>query len=118
VDELIRKAGAIPTATDTEAAVLAVYPSEVAEAREFGWLDADVEFTPFGTDAEGATVGYCEVMRGEYDALIRGNVSGFPFTHTWHCKVIGVQDDGTNVVMVLGKPYKTTMTSLTPLQET
>lgn len=86
-----------------------VYESEARMARDYGWLEQDVEFSPIEYRQEDNSVrGLVDVMGATFEGIVRGDVSTFPSTHTWHCKVLGVQDDSQELVMVVSKPYKTT----------
>lgn len=85
-----------------------VYSIEAQRARDYGWLDHEVEFTPFNFDDDGNVSGLCEASGSSFEALVRGDhIASIPWDHTWCCKVLGVQDDDKELLLVLSRPYKT-----------
>lgn len=78
---------------------------EYKAARDMGVLGKTAEFTPYMEWADGiegtAIVGGCPVT-----ATVRGYDTRFTEDETWDCPIIGVQDDGEEIVFVLGPPVK------------
>lgn len=86
------------------------FESEIALAKSYGWYDCEVDFYPTEVSRAGNTLGIADVVDGNYsyDGFIRGDHSTFPMSHTWKCRILGVQDDASGaMVFVLGKPFKT-----------
>lgn len=112
VKELIAQAKASPSQEPgedgKEYSFPQAYQSEITLARDYGWFDMDAEFILDKVDGAGHSHGYCEVAGHDFDAFIRGDFGGVhPLDHIWKCKVLGVQEEGNKMVLVLSSPSKT-----------
>lgn len=86
------------------------FESEIALAKSYGWHDVEVEFYPTEVTKSGNTVGIADVVDGNYsyEGFIRGDHSTWPMSHTWKCRILGVQDDAAGaMIFILDKPFKT-----------
>lgn len=85
-----------------------VSKGEVDLAREYGWYGVKADFTPIMYD-DNTTEGIAEASGVEFDAIILGNAvaKGFDINHEWLCHVIGVRENGDDIVLILSEPYKT-----------
>lgn len=112
VKELITKASSVtsePTPLGPAATYFPMaYPPEIALARDYGWLDQIGEFSPVEVTTSGYTEGILDIGGIEFDAFIRGDYTDeYPMDEIWKVKVLGVREDGTQLEMVLSKPYAT-----------
>lgn len=110
VQTLLSQLSATPLVADTatdEFQFPLAFESEIKLAREYGWYDTDVEFTPMGVNTEGNTFGLACYESTDFDAIIRGDYRGqLDYEGLWKCYVLGAQEDEKEVGLVLSKPVK------------
>lgn len=106
VDALIAKAKEA-TAAPEEPLFPVVFEAEVSKAKDYGWYDKEAEFSPVMVDEAGNTIGIAEVEGVEFDAMLRGDYTGkYSFNTIWRCRVLGLQDNGRDLNMVMSLPSK------------
>lgn len=86
----------------------AVTEAEVKEANDIGWLNVEVEFLPLEVLEDGSVSGEVDFLGALTAGVIRNPDDELQWNHVWHCKILGINDDGTNMTYVLSQPYKTT----------
>lgn len=80
---------------------------EEKRARDYGFYGELAEFTPMSVNSKNEVEGIAVVCNTEFDAIVRGDTLGFGFNSEWVSKVIGVQEEGKDMVLVLDKPTRT-----------
>ena len=85
-----------------------VTEAEVKEAKEIGWLNQEVEFLPLEVLEDGSVSGEVDFLGALTQGIIRNVDDEINWESVWHCKILGINDDGTTMIYVLSQPYKTT----------
>lgn len=85
-----------------------VTEAEVKEANEIGWLNQEVEFLPLEVLEDGSVSGEVDFLGALTQGVIRNVDDEIDWNSVWHCKILGINDDGTAMIYVLSQPYKTT----------
>lgn len=85
-----------------------VTEAEVKEANEIGWLNQEVEFLPLEVLEDGSVSGEVDFLGALTQGIIRNVDDEINWESVWHCKILGINDDGTTMIYVLSQPYKTT----------
>lgn len=92
----------------TNVVSLNAHPSEQKLAQEYGWFGERAVFTQLEVNDEGDTVGIAETFSTEFDAIIRGDqTKKFDPEDEWLCTVVGVEEYGQDMVLILSEPYRT-----------
>ena len=85
-----------------------VTEAEVKEAADIGWLNQEVEFLPIEVLEDGSVSGEVDFLGALVAGVVRNPDDELEWNHVWHCKILGINDDGTNMTYVLSQPCKTT----------
>lgn len=80
--------------------------TEYKAARDLHMLGEVAIFTPYMEWAEGIE-GTATLNGSEMTATVRGYDTNFTEDEIWNCKVIGVQDDDNEIVVILSPPVVT-----------
>lgn len=78
---------------------------EYKAAKDMGLLGQTAIFTPYMEWADGIE-GKAVVLEGEVTATVRSYDTRFSEEDKWECRVIGVQDDEKEIVIILSPPVK------------
>lgn len=81
-------------------------PAEYEAARNLNLLGQTAHFEPIADWADGIE-GVAYVENAQLSATVRGYDAAFTDAEMWQCPIIGVQDDGEELVLVLGAPTAT-----------
>lgn len=87
-------------------------PSEEKLARDYGWYGEKAEFVPISVNSKNEVEGIAVVCNTEFDAIVRGDTSGFAFNTEWVSTVVGVLEEGQDMTLVLSRPSHTVALSL------
>ena len=85
-----------------------VTEAEVKEAADIGWLNQEVEFLPLEVLEDGSVSGEVDFLGALVAGVVRNPDDELEWNHVWHCKILGINDDGTSMTYVLSQPCKTT----------
>ena len=86
----------------------AVTEAEVKEAKDIGWLGAEVAFMPLLENEDGSVTGEVDFMGALVTGVIRNPDPELSWLDVWHVKILGINDDGNTFTYVLSNPCKTT----------
>ncbi len=80
---------------------------EERRARDYGWYGEQAEFTPISVNSKNEVEGIAIVCNTEFDAIVRGDTLGLSFNSEWISTVVGVVEEGKDMILVIAKPSHT-----------